>query len=139
MEVSLPYEALGPLNGRPPAESTPPSLQKRRPHASDPSPGFFLPPKSHSVSPPSPDDDVGNVDAPDAEGTGQRVKRHAQEHEHEREREREHERDRVNDYVSKKQRKHGRRRLFLHINRRLIDVKTDFVHRRAEQLLYISV
>lgn len=75
---------------------------------------------------------MGNVDAPDAEGTGQRVKRDAQEH------------DRVNDYVSIK---HGGRRRsglqplqhFLHINRRLIDVKTDFVHRRAEQLLYISV
>lgn len=78
------------------------------------------------------DADVGNVDAPDAEGTGQRVRRDAQEH------------DRVNDYVSIK---HGMRRWsglhpllhFLHINRWLIDVKTDFVHWRAEQLLYISV
>lgn len=39
---------------------------------------------------------MGNVDAPDAEGTGQRVKRDAQE------------RDRVNDYVSRK--RGGRRR-----------------------------
>lgn len=38
-------------------------------------------------------DDVGNVDAPDAEGTGQRVKRDTQEQ------------DRINDYVSKKARR----------------------------------
>lgn len=66
---------------------------------------------------------MGNVDAPDAEGTGQRVKRDTQEQQ------------RVNDYVSSQ---HGGRRwseIFLHINRRLIDVKTDFVHWRAEQLL----
>lgn len=37
--------------------------------------------------------DVGDVDAPDAEGTGQRVKRDTQEQ------------DRVNDYVSKKARR----------------------------------
>lgn len=63
------------------------------------------------------------MDAPDAEGTGQRDKRDTQDQ------------DRVNDYVSKK---HGGRRwseIFPLRNRRLIDVETDFVHWRAEQLL----
>lgn len=68
-------------------------------------------------------DDVGNVDAPDAEVTGHREKRDTQEQ------------DRVNDYVS---RKHGGRRwgeIFPHRNHRLIDVETDSVHWRAEQWL----
>lgn len=75
-----------------------------------------------------------NVDAPDAEVVGHRFARDVLDHVP------------VNDYVSAPPRHPGtaRRdaaeplqsapalpRLFLHINRSLIDVKTDFVHQRA--------
>lgn len=78
------------------------------------------------------DAEVGNVDAPDAEVTGQRFTRDVLDH------------PAVNDYVSGPlcrttpratveplQSAPALPRLFLHINRSLIDVKTDFVHQRA--------
>lgn len=69
-----------------------------------------------------------NVDAPDVEVRGQRFARDVLDH------------PAVNDYVSEAsprdtveplQSAPALLRLFLHINRSLIDVKTDFVHQRA--------